>query len=59
MAWCVWNVTADIDAHARWMHMIMRMVTIKWSSPYCGAECSAQYCRFNVDELEMAVYAHL
>ena len=56
MARCVWNVTADIDA--RWMHMIMRLVTIKWSIPYC-AECSAQYCRFNVDELEMAVYAHL
>ena len=39
--------------------MIMRLVTIKWSIPYCGVECSAQYCRFNVDELEMAVYAHL
>ena len=44
---------------ARWMHMIMRLATIKWSIPYCGVKCSAKYCRFNVDELEMAVYAHL
>ena len=49
-----------MDAHDHEIQSsVIKLVTIKWSIPYCGVECSAQYCRFNVDELEMAVYAHL